>query len=185
MCWFFCKRKELTVPEILHSKVKVGAYFDEANDVERWGMLKKKKLHGYGMRAFNKADGLEFGIFEDDKIKVRMWDVIHDIQEKIGTNSKMIATLVFGSTGAYIGEVLSPAAYHDNDESLRKDRYGIMIFPHGMYVGKFPPGYFMQRCEGDFYDLEGVKHSGIYDFNIEDTHKWGDDLLGQYSAGSW
>lgn len=185
MCWFFRKKKDLTIPEILHSQVKIDAYIDNENDIERWGMMKKKKLHGYGLRLFHKQNGLEFGIFEDDILKVRMWEEIHDIQEKIGSDSRMVSTLVFGRTGTYHGEILSPAAYHDNDESLRKDRYGIMIFSHGMYVGEFPPGFFMQRCIGDFYDLEGKKHTGVYDFNIEDTHRWGDDLLGQYSAGSW
>lgn len=178
MCWFFCKKKELSIPEILHSHVKIDAHFDNENDIERWGMMKKKKLHGYGVRVFNKLNGLEFGIFEDDKLKVKMWDVIHDIQEKIGKDSRMVASKALGK-GAYIGEYISIAS-HEEDPSLRKDRYGVMFLPEGMYVGKFPPGYFMQHCEGDFYDLNGEKHSGIYDFNIEDPRRWGDDKIGEY-----
>ncbi len=179
MCWLWSKKKELTVSEILHSCTSVGGVNDNVNDIDCIGMMKGNKLHGYGVRIFHNIEGLEFGIFENDKLKVRMWDVIHDIQTQIGTESKMVASSTALGKGAYLGEYVSIAS-HEEDPSLRKDRYGIMFFPEGMYVGKFPPGYFMQHCEGDFYDLNGQKHSGIYDFNIADTHRWGDDKLGGY-----
>ena len=152
--------------------------FESNYQVELLGMFYKGKLHGYGFVGNHEKCTISLGIYKNGAPYENLGKYVKSIQKSIGKNSDMSASKVFGC-GVYIGELLSPAAYNSNFK-LRRDRYGIMIFRSGMYVGKFPPGFFLTKCEGYFFNLEGTVEKGIFNIDVEDKERWGNDLLGQY-----
>ena len=56
----------------------------------------------------------------------------------------------------------------------------ILILKTGMFVGVFPPGYYLSRCRGTYYNLKGEEEYGTFDIDIEDKERWGNDELGEY-----
>ena len=155
-------------------------YIFESNyQVELLGMFYQGKLHGYGFVGNHEKGTISLGIYKNGVLYKNLGKYAKSIQKSIGKDSKMITSKVFGC-GVFIGELMSPAGYSGNSK-LRRDRYGIMILRSGMYVGKFPPGYFLTKCEGYFFNLEGIKEKGIFNIEIEDKKRWGNDLLGEYA----
>ncbi len=173
--WFFNKKDYSDIFQ----------YFDECDikfrsnyTIELMGMFYEGKLHGYGCLTDDNKQAFAFGIFKNGELYKNFGRVFQRIQKKIGRNSKMVSSRVWGC-GTYIGELMSPAGYNENPK-LRRDRYGILILKEGMYVGTFPPGFFMTWCVGHFYNLKGKKTAGTFDIKIEDNRRWGNDLLGEY-----
>ena len=153
--------------------------FESNYQIELLGMFYQGKLHGYGFIGNHEKGTISFGIFKNGILEKNLGKFAKSIQKSIGKDSKMIASTVFGC-GVFIGELMSPAGYNNNPK-LRRDRYGIMIFKNGMYVGKFPPGHFLTKCEGYFFNLEGLKTKGVFNIDVEDKKRWGNDLLGEYA----
>lgn len=145
---------------------------------EKGGMFKNDKLHGYGYVANYSMQRIVLGIFKNNSLVKNLGTPLKTIQDLIGPEYRMISSQVFNK-GVYIGEALSPAAYMGNPK-LRKDRYGVLIMPDGMYVGSFPPGNFMTVCIGNYYDLNGKKNEGTFSIPVHDSHRHGDDQLGEY-----
>ena len=172
--WFFNKNYST----IFNDFDKCDIRYSSNYTIEDTGMFYQDKLHGYGCRTDHKKQCITFGIFKKGKLYKNLGDIFEYIQSLIGFDSKMISTLVFGE-GVYIGEAMSPAGYHNNS-ALRRERYGIMILKTGMYVGVFPPGHYLSKCAGTYYDLDGKETIGTFDIGIEDNKKWGDDELGDY-----
>lgn len=174
--WPFRKK---TYADIFQVVENCDYRFESNCQVELLGMFYQGKLHGYGFVGNHEKGNISFGIYKNGVLYKNLGKYAKGIQRSVGKDSKMIASKVFGC-GVYIGELMSPAGYNSNSK-LRRERYGIMILKSGMYVGKFPPGYFLTKCEGFFFNLEGIKEKGIFDIEIEDKKRWGNDLLGEYA----
>ena len=153
--------------------------FESNYQVEILGMFYQGKLHGYGFIGNHNNCTIALGIFKEGVLVKNLGNFARDIQKSIGRDSKMIASKVFGQ-GVFIGELLSPAAVNNNPK-LRRVRFGIMILNKGMYVGKFLPGSFLTKCDGYYFNLEGINKKGIFNIEIEDNQRWGNDLLGEYA----
>ena len=172
--WFF--KKDYNKILALHTECDIK--FEDDFNIEFGGMFKENKLHGYAFMANHKNGKVSFGIFKNGSLYKNLGSHIKDIQNRIGKNSIMISSKVFGK-GVYLGEAMSPAGHQENPK-LRTNRYGIMILDNGMYIGEFPAGFFLTRCIGYFFDLEGNSNEGTFEISIEDNKRWGDDQLGQY-----
>lgn len=172
--WFFNKNYSKIFKDIEECDIKHSSNYS----IEDAGMFYQDRLHGYGCEFNHKNQTIAFGIFKKGKLYKNLGDIFDLIKSSVGYDSKMISTLVFGE-GVYIGEAMSPAGYHNNP-NLRTDRYGIMILKTGMFVGVFPPGYYLSRCRGTYYNLKGEEEYGTFDIDIEDKERWGNDELGEY-----
>lgn len=171
--------KKNTYADIFQKVESCDYKFESNYQVELLGMFYQGKLQGYGFVGNHEKCTISLGIYKNGVPIKKLGKYVQSIQRSIGKDSKMTASKVFGC-GVYIGELMSPAGYNGNSK-LRRDRYGIMILKSGMYVGKFPPGYFLTKCEGYFFNLEGIKKRGIFTIDIEDNKRWGNDLLGEYA----
>ena len=174
--WPFRKK---TYADIFQLVENCDFKFESNFQAELLGMFYQGKLHGYGFVGDDTKCTVSLGIYKNGVPYKNLCKYVKKIQKAIGKDSKMITSKVFGC-GVFIGELKSPAGYNGNPK-LRKDRYGIMILKSGMYIGKFPPGYFLTKCEGYFFNLEGRKEKGVFTIEIEDKKRWGNDLLGEYA----
>lgn len=176
--WPFNKSDFSKFSNILSNPHICKIEFNDDATIERGGMFKRNELHGYGYYVDETQYYIRFGIFENGMFVKNMKSTIEKIQQNIGVTSKMISSEVFGK-GVFLGEILSPAAYNDNP-NLRRERYGILIMPEGMYVGVFPAGKFLTVCKGEFFDLNGKKQEGTFEFKVTDNNRYGDDKYGDY-----
>ncbi len=161
--------------EVEECDIKWG---DDNYEIELGGMFCHNQLHGYGYYVNHRLGQVAFGIFDDGSLKRSLFSEFQEIQGLIGNHSRMTALGAFGC-GVFIGEALSPAA-REKDETLRKNRYGILILEEGLYIGSFPPGFYLARCEGKFFNLDGIMTEGVFDIKVKDQRQYGDDSLGSF-----